>query len=217
MKKIDMIGVPMDFGTSNMGACTAPSVYRRSGLVAALEAEGHQVNDLGDLHIPVREEVDIQDDKLKYLDTIVAVTEELSHIVEGSLDKKNIPLCIGGDHALALGSITGVAAHCQKNDLRLGVIWIDAHGDMNTHETTPSGNINGMPFAALMGYGHKKLTELRGFAPKLKAENCSLIGARCIDRFEKDNIKNAKLNTFTSFDIEKNGLLNIVENEIKRL
>ncbi|MBP9580746.1 MAG: arginase, partial [Ignavibacterium sp.] len=135
---------------------------------------------------------------------------------EKVLEQKKFPLCIGGDHSMALGTIAGVSSYCKKNKLTLGVIWIDAHTDMNTDETTPSGNIHGMPLAASMGLGYSELVNLYGFAPKLKPENCAIIAARSIDPMERLNIKKLGLNVYTMSDVDKLGIHRIISRVLKQ-
>jgi arginase len=148
--------------------------------------------------------------KLKYLDEIVKTSKILAERVEKSLANNEFPICIGGDHSMALGTLAGISSHCKKKELTLGVIWIDAHADMNTEETTPSGNIHGMPLAASLGLGNAELVNLYGFSPKFKPENCTLIGIRSIDQTERINIKNLNLNVYTMSDIDKLGIHRVI-------
>jgi len=135
--------------------------------------------------------------------------------VEQVLEKGEFPLCIGGDHSMALGTIAGISSYCRRKKLKLGVIWIDAHTDMNTEETTPSGNIHGMPLAASLGLGNKKLVNLYGFSPKLEPKNCALIGIRSIDDAEKRTIKKMKIPISTMADIDKTGIYRIMVKVLK--
>ena len=153
----------------------------------------------------------ITNPKLKYLNEILKTSRILARRVERVLEKKHFPLCLGGDHSMALGSIAGISSYCKKHKLKLGVIWVDAHTDMNTDETSPSGNIHGMPLAASLGIGNEKLVNFYGFAPKLKAENCALIGVRSVDTLEKQNIKKLKLPVYTMSDIDKQGIHVIIK------
>ena len=157
----------------------------------------------------------IQNPKLKYLNEILKTSKTLAAKVEKVLANGEFPLCLGGDHSMALGTIAGIAAHCKKNKLKPGVIWIDAHTDMNTEDTTPSGNIHGMPLAASLGIGNNKLVDLYGIAPKLNPENCALIGIRSIDEAEKLNIKMLKIPVTTMADIDKTGVYRIIVKTLK--
>lgn len=187
-KIIDVIGFPMDLGADRRGVDMGPSALRIAGIEDKLKRLGYQVNDLGDVVIKNQERQKVADSRLKYLDEILKTSVKLASIVESSLDRNHFPLCLGGDHSMALGTIAGISSHCRKNGKRLGVIWIDAHADMNTDQTTPSGNIHGMPVAASIGLGNEKLVNLLGFSPKVLPENFFLIGIRSIDPLERENI-----------------------------
>lgn len=220
MKKIQreivsIIGFPMDLGAGRRGVDMGPSALRIAGLQSKLENLGYDVNDTGDVKIEIMERQKVQDIKLKFLNEILKTSVSLASKVEKVLDKGNFPLCLGGDHSMALGTIAGISAHCKKNKLRLGIIWIDAHTDMNTEETTPSGNIHGMPLAASLGIGNDKLVNLYGINPKLKPENCALIGIRSVDTAEKMNIKKLKIPVSTMADIDKVGIYRIMVKTLK--
>ena len=220
MKKIQreivsIIGFPMDLGAGRRGVDMGPSALRIAGLQSKLENLGYDVNDTGDVKIEIMERQKVQNLKLKFLNEILKTSVSLASKVEKVLDKGNFPLCLGGDHSMALGTIAGISAHCKKNKLRLGIIWIDAHTDMNTEETTPSGNIHGMPLAASLGIGNVKLVNLYGINPKLKPENCALIGIRSVDTAEKMNIKKLKISVSTMADIDKVGIYRIMVKTLK--
>jgi arginase len=188
-KHIDIIGFPMDLGAGRRGVDMGPTALRIAGIDQRLKLLGYTISDLGDVFIRNQELQKIKDPKLKYLDEIVKTTDKLARIVEKSLDDGHFPLCIGGDHSMAIGTLAGAAAHCRKNKQELGLIWIDAHADLNTHETTPSGNIHGMSVAAALGLGHQSLTDLYGLRPKVKAENVAMIAIRSLDPGEREIIK----------------------------
>lgn len=217
-KNIDIIGFPIDLGAGRRGVDMGPSALRIAGIAEKLTALGYNVADMGDIEIGTQETEEIGSAKLKYLDEIAKKSEELARKVESSLEQGHFPLCLGGDHSMALGTIAGISSYCRKNNLELGIIWIDAHADMNTEETTPSGNIHGMPVAASMGYGAGRLTHLYGFSPKVKPENCHLIGLRSIDQQERETIKNLNVSVYTMTDIDKIGIhrvINRVLNDLK--
>ncbi len=214
---VDIIGFPMDLGSGRRGVDMGPSAMRIAGLSERLTAIDCAVNDLGDVPIEIQERQTVADHQLKYLEEIVRASGELASMVRGSLEDGHLPLCIGGDHSMALGSIAGISDFCRTHRKTLGVIWIDAHADMNTHETTPSGNIHGMPLAAALGLGHEKLTHLLGFAPKVSAENTVLIGTRDIDPPEKHVIRSAGLRVFTMTHIDRRGIGDIVESVLPDL
>ncbi|HEX9741062.1 MAG TPA: arginase [Ignavibacteriaceae bacterium] len=209
-KVVNIIGFPMDLGADRRGVDMGPSALRIAGLKEKLENLGYKTIDSGDIFIQIMEKQKISNPKLKYLNEILKTSTTLAGKVERVLEKGDFPLCLGGDHSMALGSIAGIAAYCKRKKLKLGVIWIDAHSDMNTDETSPSGNIHGMPLAALLGIGHQKLVNFYGFAPKLKPENCALIGIRSVDELERVTIKKLNLPVYTMTDIDKLGIHRII-------
>ncbi len=213
---VNIIGFPMDLGADRRGVDMGPSALRIAGLKEKLEKLGYKVVDSGDINIQIMERQKITNHKLKYLNEILKTSKLLASKVEKVLEKQQFPICIGGDHSMAIGSIAGIASHCRKNKLKLGVIWIDAHADMNTDETSPSGNIHGMPLAAALGIGNSHLTNFYGFAPKVKPENCALIGLRSIDSLEKLNIKNLNPSVYTMTDIDKLGIHRIISRVLKQ-
>jgi len=215
-ENVSIIGFPMDLGADRRGVDMGPSALRIAGLQSKLETLGYKVFDNGDIKIEIMEKQKIKNPQLKYLDEIVKTSKLLSEKVEKVLDKGDFPLCLGGDHSMALGTISGIASYCNKNKLKLGVIWIDAHSDMNTDETSPSGNIHGMPLASLLGIGHNELVNFLGFSPKLPPDNCALIGIRSIDEAEKDNIKKLKVPVYTMNDIDKLGIHRIIAKVLKQ-
>jgi arginase len=215
-ENVSIIGFPMDLGADRRGVDMGPSALRIAGLQPKLEALGYKVEDNGDIKIEIMERQKIKNPKLKYIDEILKTSKLLADKVEKVLEKGDFPLCIGGDHSMALGTISGIASYCKNRKLRLGVIWIDAHSDMNTDETSPSGNIHGMPLAALLGLGWAELVNFFGFSPKLDPENCALIGIRSIDEAEKLNIKKLKLPIYTMNDIDKLGIHRIIAKVLRQ-
>jgi arginase len=215
-QKVAIIGFPMDLGSGRRGVDMGPSALRIAGIENKLEQLGYKVEDTGDIKIEIMEKQEFGNSRLRYLGEILKTSKILAAKVEKILEQGKFPLCIGGDHSMALGSIAGVSSYCRKNKLTLGVIWIDAHADMNTDETTPSGNIHGMPLAASLGFGYKDLVNLYGFAPKLKPENCIIIGARSIDLQERLNIKKLKPSVYTMSDIDKIGIHRIIIRVLKQ-
>lgn len=215
-EKVSIIGFPMDLGSGRRGVDMGPSALRIAELSSKLINLGYEVEDLGNVQIEIMERQKVTDEKLKYLNEILKTSKLLASKVENILDRKRFPLIIGGDHSMAIGTIAGISAHCRKNKLRLGVIWIDAHADMNTDKTTPSGNIHGMPLAACMGVGNEKLVNFYGFAPKVKPENVALIGIRSVDREERTTIKKLQVSVFTMSDVDKLGIHRIISRVLKQ-
>jgi arginase len=215
-KNVTIIGFPMDLGADRRGVDMGPSALRIADLKLKLETLGYNIIDSGDINIQIKEKQKVSNQKLKYLPEILKTCKILARKVEKVLDQGRFPLCIGGDHSMAIGTIAGISSYCRKNKLTLGVIWIDAHSDMNTEETTPSGNIHGMPLAASLGLGNDKLVNLLGFSPKLEPENCAMIGIRSIDYLEKVNVKKLKIPVYTMSDIDKLGIHRIIVKVLKQ-
>ncbi|HMN48523.1 MAG TPA: arginase [Ignavibacteriaceae bacterium] len=213
---VTIIGFPMDLGSGRRGVDMGPSAMRIAGLENKLEQLGYKVEDTGDISIEIMERQKLDNPKLRYIDEILKTSKVLAARVEKVLEQKKFPLCLGGDHSMALGTIAGVSSYCKKNKLSLGVIWIDAHADMNTDKTTPSGNIHGMPLAASMGLGFSELVNFYGFAPKVKPENCAIIAARSIDPQERLNIKKLNPTVYTMSDVDKLGIHRIINRVLKQ-
>ncbi len=215
-KNVTIIGFPMDLGAGRRGVDMGPSALRIADIKEKLESLGYNVYDSGDVFIQIMEKQKIKNPKLKYLNEILKTSKTLAGKVEKVLDQDRFPLCIGGDHSMALGTIAGLSSYCKKKKLKLGVIWIDAHADMNTDETTPSGNIHGMPLSASLGFGNEKLVNLTGFSPKLKPENTALIGIRSVDSLEKKLIKSLNITVYTMSDIDKLGIHRVINRVLKQ-
>ncbi|MDT3695329.1 MAG: arginase [Ignavibacterium sp.] len=213
---VSIIGFPVDLGAGRRGVDMGPSALRIAGLENKLKALGYKVEDTGDINIEIMERQKIINPKLKYLNEILKTSKKLAARIEKVLEQNKFPLCLGGDHSMALGTLAGIASYCRKNNLTLGVIWIDAHADMNTDETTPSGNIHGMPLAASMGLGHPELVDFYGFRPKLKPENCTIIAARSIDIEEREIIKKLNPTVYTMSDVDKLGIHRIINRVLKQ-
>lgn len=215
-KIVEIIGFPVDLGSGRRGVDMGPSAIRIAHLGEKLEGLGYKVIDHGDISIQIIEKQKVGNPKLRYLKEIIKTNELLAKKVLKTLGNNNFPLVLGGDHSMAIGTIAGIAAHCKMNNLRFGVIWIDAHADMNTPETTPSGNIHGMPLAASLGLGDSRLTDFLGFSPKLKPENCVIIGARSIDSLERNNIRKLNVPVYTMTDVDKLGIHRIISRVLKQ-
>jgi len=200
--RIRIIGAPMDLGADRRGVDIGASAIRYAGLSDHLDRLGHSIRDVGNLLIPPPESQPIGNTHLKYLDPIVAASEELAQRVTDALEEQEFPLILGGDHSIALGSISGVARVHQP----LGVLWVDAHADFNTEETTPSGNIHGMVLAALSGLGNERLVNIGGWAPKIDADRIAIIGARDLDPGEQRLLHTHHIHVFTMSDIDQQGI-----------
>jgi len=207
---VRIIGFPMDLGSGRRGVDMGPSALRIAGVGSNLTQLGYNVIDAGDIDIRSPEVIKVGDEKLRFLPAIAKACAKLATSVEDSLDKDEFPLVLGGDHSMAIGTIAGIAAHCKKSKKRLGVIWIDAHADMNTPESTPSGNIHGMPLAVSLGLGDPALTSIGGEGAKLEPSRLAIIGLRSIDAGEKALIKKLKIEAYTMTDIDKEGIHRII-------
>ncbi len=201
----------MDLGQGRRGVDMGPSAIRYANAIERIKRLGYDVKDLGDLSIPRVEEPAENNLNLKRLDEVTQVSQELAEKVSAIISEGRFPLVFGGDHSIAIGTIAGVAQH-KKN---LGVIWYDAHGDLNTGETSPSGNIHGMPLAASLGIGHERLTHILGFAPKIKPENIVIIGARDLDEGEKKLIKELGIKVYTMHEIDRMGMTKVMEEAVE--
>ncbi len=207
---IRIIGAPMDLGADRRGVDMGASAIRYAGLSDQLQRLGHTVHDIGNLAIPQPESRPEGSPHLKYLEPIVSASEELATIVSTALQEQEFPLLLGGDHSISLGSVNGVA-NVYKN---IGVIWVDAHADFNTGETTPSGNVHGMILAALAGIGDTHLTHVGGWTPKINKETIVILGARDLDIQEQEWLRAHNIHVFTMSDIDQRGMTNVMQQAI---
>ncbi|MBD1207576.1 MAG: arginase [Ignavibacteria bacterium] len=214
---VQIIGYPSDLGAGRRGVDMGPSALRIAGITRKLETLGYTVTDEGDIPVHALEIEEEGSSNLKFLTEIARATTILAERVESALDANRFPLILGGDHSMGIGSLGGVAAHCKREGKRLGVVWIDAHADMNTPETTPSGNIHGMPLAVAMGLGHPKLKAIGGDFVKVQPENVVIIAARDLDVGEVELIKRLNLSAYTMFDIDKRGIYPIIAEVVEKL
>ncbi len=214
---VQIIGYPSDLGAGRRGVDMGPSALRIAGMTSRLESLGYTVTDEGDIPVHALEVEDEGASNLKFLKEIARATTILAERVEAALDAKRFPLILGGDHSMGIGSLGGVAAHCKRTGKRLGVVWIDAHADMNTPETTPSGNIHGMPLAVAMGHGDATLKSIGGDFVKVQPENVVIIAARDLDKGEVALIKQLGINAYTMFDIDKRGIYPIIAEVVEQL
>ncbi len=208
--RVRVIGTPMDLGADRRGVDFGASAIRYANLNTRLRSLGHTVHDIGNLVVPQPESQPLGNSKLKYLGPIVQVCEELAKVVTETLEAGEFPLVLGGDHSIALGSIAGVT-RMHKN---VGVIWIDAHADFNTYETTPSGNIHGMILAASVGIGESRLTNMGGWSPKVNKQNIVIVGARDLDPNEQVRLREHAIRVFTMSDIDQKGISEVMRQAI---
>jgi arginase len=191
-----------------------PSALRVAGLNARIAELGYRVEDLGNVSVAQQESSRPGPANARYLQPIASTCKELAERVEKAVDQGRVPLVLGGDHSVAVGTISGVAQSFHKRKRRLGVIWMDAHTDMNTPGTSPSGNVHGMPLACLIGHGPKELTHLYGHAPKVEAKNVVLVGIRDVDVTERPIVRDAGVTVFTMRDIDERGMRHVMEEAI---
>jgi arginase len=214
--RVDLIGVPLDLGAGRRGVDMGPSAVRLTGLSARIAELGHTVTDRGDVHVPIPEIIQMGGPGKRYVAEIAAVCRTLASMTAASVDEGRIPVCIGGDHSLAAGSVAGVARSLQRRGGRLGLIWVDAHGDMNTPETSPSGNVHGMPLAACLGQGPEELVAVGGGA-SVSSEHVALIGIRNLDERERDEVRRSGVRAYTMSDIDRRGIGAIMDEILKNL
>jgi arginase len=210
---IDILGVPLDMGADRRGVDMGPSAIRYAHLQQGLEELGYTVEDKGNVDVPIAEMCRINEPKLKYIDCIVPMARRVAGAVATSVQGGRLPLVLGGDHSIALGSIRGAAKH-----KKLGLLWIDAHADFNTDETTPSGNIHGMPLAALCGLGDRRLVQLWDeLVPVVDPKNVVVLGARDLDAGEKKNLYEAGVTVLSLEQIDRTGMYAAVSQAIEQI
>jgi arginase len=213
-KKVDIHGVPLDLGANIRGSNMGPSAIRIAGLHQAIQNLGFETREMGDLEVKHREQISEKDSEKKYLNVIAEACRDLAERTEKSIEDGALPISLGGDHAFAVGSISGVSSALKKENKSLGVIWIDAHADLNTPETSPSGNIHGMPLAALIGHGFEELTSIKYEGAKVKPENVALIGIRSIDDKEREMCRKSGIKYFSMREIDEKGMSKVMEEAI---
>jgi len=215
VKAVHIIGVPLDLGGNRRGVDMGPSALRIAGLGERITALGRSLVDKGDLPTPIPETQELRDEHKKYIRDIAKVCQKLYQTALSSLDEGAMPIVLGGDHSLAAGS-AAAAAEWAKNtrELPLGLLWIDAHGDMNTPATSLSGNVHGMPLAALLGSEPAELSRIGSFSPKVLPAHTVLIGVRNLDAREKIAVRDSQVHVFTMKDIDRQGIASVVEQAV---
>jgi arginase len=211
MKIADICGVPLDLGAGRRGVDMGPSAFRIANIGPRISSLGYQVNDLGDIPVPIPETIGVQDQRARYAREIGGVCERLYAKVRESVLSGHIAVSLGGDHSLAAGSIAGTASAMREQKRPLALLWIDAHADMNTPESTLSGNVHGMPLACVLGEGPPALVEIGGFSPKIQPERCAVIGLRNLDEREKERVRRSGVHAFTMKDIDRLGMAAVME------
>ena len=212
---IAIIGVPLDLGAGRRGVDMGPSAVRVANLNARLSEIGFEVDDLGNVPVAQPEGHPEGKPEAKYLPQITQTCTHLAELVQKQMAAGRRPLILGGDHSLAVGTVSGVSKHLRERGEKLGMIWIDAHTDMNTPATSPSGNVHGMPLACCIGLGPKELTDIFGYSPKVAPENVALVGIRSVDSDERNNVQKSGVHAFTMRDIDERGMRWVIEESIK--
>ena len=212
---INLIGVPIMYGCDKVGVEEGPDRLREYGILDIFKSDNHNIYDLGNIYVPPMSQEDKykDHDSMKYLNPLLEVNTDLAHATYSSLEAGFFPLAIGGDHSLGMGTIAGASKH-YKN---MAVIWIDAHGDLNTPETSPSGNIHGMPLGASLGVGYDKMVNLYHEGQKVKAENVYIIGARDLDQGEVDLIQKEGINLYSMDRVRDRGLDSVLDEVIESI
>lgn len=216
--RIKLIDVPMDLGAGRRGVDMGPSALRLAGIKEKVASLGFSVeDDQDDIFVPIPEHGHVENNSLKFLKEIVTTCEHLARRVELAKEEGFFPIVMGGDHSIAIGTIAGLSSFYKKQGKKLGVVWVDAHADMNTPETSPTGNIHGMPLAVNIGLGADVLINLHGNFQKLDPKNVALIGIRDLDREEKRNVKARGINAYTMADIDRLGIFAVIQEAISIL
>ena len=208
---IAIIGAPLDLGAGRRGVDMGPSAMRVANINKRIAALGYEVEDLGNVPVEQPESLPEGPRHAKYLPQIAATCQRLAVMVEQAAEEEKAPLVMGGDHSIAIGSVAGMAQHFRKKKKRMGLLWIDAHADMNTPQTSPSGNVHGMPLACCVGLGPEELTTLLGFSPKVQPRNVALVGLRDVDIMERPHVRGSGVRAFTMRDIDERGLRAVMD------
>ena len=205
-KSIEIIGVPLDLGASVCGSNAGPAALRAAGLGDSLKRLGHSISQQFDITVPLREVSTMGDQTIRYKQEILSVCKDLSIKTKTAVANGHTPLILGGDHSIAIGSVSGIANHFNDQNKSIGLLWFDAHADINIPEISPSGNAHGMPLAHLLGYGDQDLQNIMGNTSNIKPENVVLVGVRDIDGDERKLLKKSGITVFSMRDIDELGM-----------
>jgi arginase len=211
---ISIIGAPVDLGQDRRGVDMGPSALRVANLNRRIGSLGYAVEDMGNVHADQAESSPEGNEHAKYLDQIATACGKLATMVGQALSGGSFPVVLGGDHSVAVGTVSGVAQHFRANGRSVGLIWLDAHADMNTPESSPSGNVHGMPLACLVGMGPPELADMFGYRPKISPRNTVIVGLRDVDQMEKPHVRASGVRAFTMRDIDERGLRSVMEDAI---
>jgi arginase len=212
---IAIIGAPMDLGAGRRGVDMGPSALRLAGLDERIAALGYEVADLGNIEVEQPESLPVGFDRARYLPQITHTCTRLAEMVDTALGQNRLPLVLGGDHSVAIGTIAGLWRHYHRRGEKIGVVWIDAHADMNTPASSPSGNVHGMPLACCAGEGPRELTHIFDYAPKVEPDNIAIVGLRDVDRTEADHVRSTGVHPFTMRAIDERGLRSVMTEAIE--
>jgi arginase len=214
--RIAIIGAPLDLGQGRRGVDMGPSAVRVAGLGRRLTELGYMVSDLGNIPVAQAESLaNAGPSTAKYVEQIAESCGTLARLVTSSMKDGSVPLILGGDHSIAAGTVAGVAGFFRRSNQKIGLLWIDAHADMNTPQSSPSGNVHGMPLACCLGHGPSELVDLLGFAPKVDATNVALVGIRDVDELERGELKNTGVRAFTMRDLDERGMRDVMRDAIE--
>jgi arginase len=215
LSHIAIIGAPLDLGQGRRGVDMGPSAVRVANLNGRIAAMGYTVEDLGNVPVEQAEASPEGHPHAKYLPQIAATCTRLATLVGQTLTRGAFPIVLGGDHSVAVGAVSGVSQFFREQDRKVGLIWLDAHADMNTPDSSPSGNVHGMPLACIVGMGPPELTDLFGYRPKIDPRNTVIVGLRDVDQLEKPHVRDSGVSAFTMRDIDERGLRSIMEEAIR--
>ncbi len=213
--KIAIIGAPLDLGAGRRGVDMGPSALRLAGLNGKLSGLGYSIDDLGNVAVAQQESTPAGEGNAKYLPQIAQTCAKLAALVESTMGEDKFPLVLGGDHSVAVGTVSGVSHVLRGRGEKVGLIWIDAHADMNTPESSPSGNVHGMPLACCLGRGPQDLTNIFDYSPKVDGRNVAMIGIRDVDMRERAFVRESGVTVFTMRDIDERGLRSVMEQAIE--